>query len=134
MDVSAGDARNLLNALELAVESTLPGEQGGIHITLDIAQESIQRRVLAMTKAATQHYDTISAFIKSVRGSDPMLRSTGWPRCSTPAKIRAFILRRLIVLAGEDIGLADPQGLVVAAAAAQAFEFIGLPEGVYPIV
>jgi putative ATPase len=134
MDMSAGDARNLLNALELAVESTLPGEQGGIHITLDIAQESIQRRVLGYDKGGDQHYDTISAFIKSVRGSDPDAALYWLAKMLNAGEDPRFILRRLIVLAGEDIGLADPQGLVVAAAAAQAFEFIGLPEGVYPIV
>ena len=133
MDVSSGDARNLLNALELAVESTPPDGQGVIHITLDIAQESIQRRALQYDKGGDAHYDTISAFIKSVRGSDPDAALYWLAKMLNAGEDPRFILRRLIVLAGEDIGLADPQGLVVAAAAAQAFEFIGMPEGVFPI-
>lgn len=134
IDVSGGDARNLLNALELAVESTPEGASGGIHITLDIAQESIQRRAIQYDKGGDAHYDTISAFIKSVRGSDPDAALYWLAKMLNAGEDPRFILRRLIVLAGEDIGLADPQGLVVASAAAQAFEFIGLPEGVYPIV
>ena len=133
IDVSGGDARNLLNALELAVESTVPDENGQIHITLDIAQESIQRRALQYDKDGDAHYDTISAFIKSVRGSDPDAALYWLAKMLAAGEDPRFILRRLIILAGEDIGLADPQGLVVATAAASAFEFIGLPEGIYPI-
>jgi putative ATPase len=132
-DVSGGDARNLLNALELAVESTRPGENGEIHITLDIAQESIQRRALLYDKDGDAHYDTISAFIKSVRGSDPDAAVYWLAKMLAAGEDPRFVLRRLIVLAGEDIGLADPMGLVVANAAAQAFEFIGMPEGIFPI-
>ena len=131
--MSGGDARNILNALELAVESTLPDEEGKVHITLDIAQESIQRRSLQYDKGGDNHYDTISAFIKSVRGSDPDAALYWLAKMITAGEDPRFILRRLIILAGEDIGLADPQGLVVANAAAQAFEFIGMPEGIYPI-
>jgi len=133
MDLSNGDARNLLNALELAVESTPAAEDGMIHITLDVAQESIQRRALQYDKGGDAHYDTISAFIKSVRGSDPDAALYWLAKMLNAGEDPRFILRRLIVLAGEDIGLADPQGLVVASAAAQAFEFIGMPEGVFPI-
>lgn len=133
LDVSGGDARNLLNALELAVESTAPGEDGVIHITLDIAQESIQKRALQYDKGGDAHYDTISAFIKSVRGSDPDAALYWLAKMINAGEDPRFILRRLVVLAGEDIGLADPQGLVVATAAVQAFEFIGMPEGVFPI-
>jgi putative ATPase len=133
IDVSGGDARNLLNALELAVESTMPGEQGRVVITLEIAQESIQRRALQYDKDGDAHYDTISAFIKSVRGSDPDAALYWLAKMIAAGEDPRFILRRLVVLAGEDIGLADPQGLVVAAAAVQAFEFIGMPEGIYPI-
>jgi putative ATPase len=133
IDVSGGDARNLLNALELAVESTLPQEDGLIHITLDIAQESIQQRALQYDKNGDAHYDTISAFIKSVRGSDPDAALYWLAKMLNAGEDPRFILRRLVVLAGEDIGLADPQGLVVAAAAVQAFEFIGMPEGIFPI-
>ncbi len=133
-DVSGGDARNALNALELAVESTPPGKDGIIHITLDVAQESIQRRAVLYDKDGDSHYDTISAFIKSVRGSDPDAALYWLAKMLYAGEDPRFILRRLIILAGEDIGLADPMGLVVANSAAQAFDYIGLPEGVYPIV
>jgi len=133
IDVSGGDARNVLNALELAVESTVPDDNDQIHITLDIAQESIQRRALQYDKNGDAHYDTISAFIKSVRGSDPDAALYWLAKMLSAGEDPRFILRRLIILAGEDIGLADPQGLVIASAAASAFEFIGLPEGIYPI-
>jgi putative ATPase len=133
IDVSGGDARNLLNALELAVESTAPNADGVIQITLEIAQESIQRRALQYDKDGDAHYDTISAFIKSVRGSDPDAAVYWLAKMLAAGEDPRFILRRLIVLASEDIGMADPQGLVVANAAASAFEYIGMPEGVYPI-
>jgi putative ATPase len=132
--VAGGDARNALNALELAVESTTPGENGSIHITLAVAQESIQRRAVLYDKDGDAHYDTISAFIKSVRGSDPDAALYWLAKMLYAGEDPRFILRRLIILAGEDIGLADPMGLVVASAAAQAFDYIGLPEGIYPIV
>jgi putative ATPase len=132
--VAGGDARNALNALELAVESTPPGESGIIQITLDVAQESIQRRAVLYDKDGDAHYDTISAFIKSVRGSDPDAALYWLAKMLYAGEDPRFILRRLVILAGEDIGLADPLGLVVASSAIQAFEFIGLPEGVYPIV
>jgi putative ATPase len=133
VDVSGGDARNLLNALELAVESTPPEADGIQRITLEVAQESIQKRAILYDKDGDAHYDTISAFIKSVRGSDPDAALYWLAKMLAAGEDPRFILRRLIVLAGEDIGLADPQGLVIAAAAAQAFDYIGLPEGVYPI-
>ncbi len=134
VEVASGDARNALNALELAVESTAPATGGVIHITLDVAQESIQRRAVLYDKDGDAHYDTISAFIKSVRGSDPDAALYWLAKMLYAGEDPRFILRRLIVLAGEDIGLAEPMGIVVAAAAAQAFDYIGLPEGVYPIV
>jgi putative ATPase len=133
INVSGGDARNALNALELAVEST-PEEEGAIHIDLEVAQESIQRRAVLYDKDGDAHYDTISAFIKSVRGSDPDASLYWLAKMLYAGEDPRFILRRLIILAGEDIGLADPLGLVVATSAMQAFTFIGLPEGVYPIV
>ena len=133
-EVASGDARNALNALELAVESTPPGADGVIHITLDVAQESIQRRAVLYDKDGDAHYDTISAFIKSVRGSDPDAALYWLAKMLYAGEDPKFIIRRLIILAGEDIGLADPMGLVVASSAAQAFDFIGLPEGIYPIV
>ena len=132
--VAGGDARNALNALELAVESTQPGAIGQIHISLEVAQESIQRRAVLYDKDGDAHYDTISAFIKSVRGSDPDAALYWLAKMLYAGEDPRFILRRLIILAGEDIGLADPNGLLIATAAAQAFDYIGLPEGIYPIV
>ncbi|NOY98678.1 MAG: AAA family ATPase [Chloroflexi bacterium] len=134
INISGGDARNALNALELAVESTSPNADGIIRIDLDIAQESIQRRAVLYDKDGDAHYDTISAFIKSVRGSDPDAALYWLAKMLYAGEDPRFILRRLLILAGEDIGLADPMGLVVANAAAQAFTFVGLPEGIYAIV
>jgi putative ATPase len=132
--VAGGDARNALNALELAVESTPPNDQGITHITLAVAQDSIQRRAVLYDKDGDAHYDTISAFIKSVRGSDPDAALYWLAKMLYAGEDPRFILRRLIILSGEDIGLGDPMGLVVASSAAQAFDYIGMPEGVYPIV
>jgi len=134
IQVSGGDARNLLNALELAVETTPPGPDGVIHLTLEIAQESIQKRALLYDRDGDQHYDTVSAFIKSVRGSDPDAALYWLAKMLAAGEDPRFILRRLIILASEDIGLADPQGILIATAAASAYEYIGLPEGVFPIV
>jgi len=130
--VAGGDARNALNALELAVESTPPSADDTIHITLEVAQESIQRRAVLYDKDGDAHYDTISAFIKSIRGSDPDAALYWLAKMLYAGEDPRFILRRLIILAGEDIGLGDPLGLVVANAAAQAFDYIGFPEGVTP--
>ncbi len=132
--VAGGDARNALNALELAVETTVPDAKDKIHIDLRVAQDSIQRRAVLYDKDGDAHYDTISAFIKSVRGSDPDAALYWLAKMLYAGEDPRFILRRLLILASEDIGLADPMGLVVAAAATQSFEFVGLPEGVYPIV
>jgi putative ATPase len=134
IEMASGDARNALNALELAVESTPPNKKGVIHITLDVAQESIQRRAVLYDKDGDAHYDTISAFIKSVRGSDPDAALYWLAKMIYAGEDPKFVIRRLIILAGEDIGLADPMGLVVTSSAAQAFDYIGLPEGIYPIV
>jgi putative ATPase len=133
MRMAGGDARNALNALELAVETTMPDREGIIRVGLDVAQESIQKRAVLYDKNDDAHYDTISAFIKSVRGSDPDAALYWLAKMLYAGEDPRFILRRLVILAGEDIGLADPMGLVVANAAAQAYEYIGLPEGVYPI-
>lgn len=130
---AGGDARSALNALELAVETT-PLQDAELHITLEIAQESIQKRSVIYDKSDDAHYDTISAFIKSVRGSDPDAALYWLAKMLHAGEDPRFILRRLIILASEDIGLADPRGILVANAAAQNFEYIGLPEGVYPIV
>jgi len=131
--LSNGDARNLLNAIELAVESTPPAADGIIHISLDVAQESIQKRAVLYDRLGDAHYDTISAFIKSVRGSDPDAALYWLMKMIVAGEDPRFILRRLLILAGEDIGLADPQGIMVASAAAYAYEYVGLPEGIYPI-
>jgi len=132
--VAGGDARNALNALELAVETTPPDEDEVVRVTLGVAQESIQRRAVLYDKDGDAHYDTISAFIKSVRGSDPDAALYWLAKMLYAGEDPRFILRRLIILAGEDIGMGDPLGLVVVSAAAQAFDYIGLPEGIYPIV
>ncbi len=132
--VAGGDARNALNALELAVETTPPDPHGAIPVTLDVAVESIQQRAILYDKDGDAHYDTISAFIKSVRGSDPDAALYWLAKMLYAGESPRFILRRLLILAGEDIGLGDPLGLVVASAAMQAFEFVGMPEGVYPLV
>ncbi|NLN70931.1 MAG: AAA family ATPase [Chloroflexi bacterium] len=131
--MAGGDARNALNALELAVETTPPDSDGVINVTLEVAQESIQKRAVLYDKGDDAHYDTISAFIKSIRGSDPDAALYWLAKMLYAGEDPRFILRRLIVLAGEDIGLADPMGLVVTNAAAQAYEYIGLPEGIFPI-
>lgn len=132
--MSGGDARNLLNALELAVETTLPAPDGIINISLKDAQESIQKRAVLYDKKGDAHYDTISAFIKSVRGSDPDAALYWLAKMLAAGEDPRFIIRRLIVLASEDIGLADPHAISVASSAATAFEYIGMPEGIFPIV
>ncbi len=129
---SNSDARNLLNALELAVEST-PPENGVTRITLEVAEDSIQERALNYDKKGDTHYDTISAFIKSVRGSDPDAALYWVSKMLLSGEDPHFILRRLVILACEDIGMADPRALQVAVAAASAFDFVGMPEGWYPI-
>lgn len=131
--IAGGDARNALNALELAVESTPPGPDGAIEVSLAVAQESIQRRAVLYDKDGDAHYDTISAFIKSVRGSDPDAALYWLAKMLYAGEDPRFIMRRLLILASEDIGMADPMGLTVAASALQSFEFIGMPEGVYPL-
>jgi putative ATPase len=133
VDLANGDARNLLNALELAVESAAVGADGIIHIDLETAQDSIQKRALLYDKNGDAHYDTISAFIKSVRGSAPDAALYWLAKMLAAGEDPRFILRRLVVLASEDIGLADPRAMQVAASAAYAFEYIGMPEGIYPI-
>ncbi|HDQ73403.1 MAG TPA: AAA family ATPase [Chloroflexi bacterium] len=129
--VAGGDARDILNALELAVESTSPCDDGVIHITLQVAEDSIQQRALHYDKSGDAHYDTVSAFIKSVRGSDPDAALYWLAKMVAAGEDPRFILRRLYILAAEDIGLADPQGVLVVNACAQAFEWVGMPEGQY---
>ncbi len=129
--VSGGDARSALNALELAVKTTPPGPGGAILVDLDVAQESIQRRAVRYDQGGDEHYDTISAFIKSVRGSDTDAALYWMAKMLHAGEDPRFIFRRLYILASEDIGLADPNALVVVNAAANAFEHVGLPEGNY---
>jgi putative ATPase len=131
MRVSGGDARSALNALELAVETTTPDNGGVVRITLDVAQESIQKRAVRYDRGGDEHYDTISAFIKSVRGSDPDAALYWMAKMIHAGEDPRFILRRMMILASEDIGLADPQALGVVTSAAQAFEWVGMPEGNY---
>ena len=127
-DVAQGDARNLLNALELAVETTRPGPDGVVTVDRAAAEESIQRRALLYDKDGDVHYDTISAFIKSLRGSDPDAALYWLAKMVRAGEDPRFIARRLVIFSSEDVGMADPQALPVAAAAAQAVEFVGLPE------
>jgi len=131
--VAGGDARNALNALELAVESTLPDSSGTIRIDLATAQESIQRRALLYDKDGDAHYDTISAFIKSLRGSDPDAALYWLAKMIYAGEDPRFIVRRMIIFASEDVGLADPQALLVAAATARSLEWVGLPEAQYAL-
>jgi putative ATPase len=127
-EVAGGDARTALNALELAVESTPGGQSSAIQIDLAAAQDSIQRRALRYDRAGDEHYDTISAFIKSLRGSDPDAALYWLAKMLYAGEDPKFIARRMVILASEDVGLADPQALVVAVAAAHALQFVGLPE------
>jgi putative ATPase len=131
--VSNGDARVALNALELASDATAPGADGRRTIGLPEIREALQRRSLLYDRAGDQHYDTISAFIKSVRGSDPDAALYWLMRMIDAGEDPMFIARRIVILAGEDVGLADPQALVIASAAQQATHLIGLPEGYYPL-
>ncbi len=133
VDVSNGDARTLLNALELAVESTLPDSSGIINIDLFIAEESIQERAVLYDKQGDAHFDTISAFIKSLRGSDPDAALFWLARMVEAGENPRFIFRRMLIAASEDVGLADPQAIVIVEACAAAFERIGLPEGLYSL-
>ncbi len=132
-----GDARSVLNSLQLAVETTpetYPPPAGSrIHITLETAEESIQQKVVLYDKEGDYHYDTISAFIKSIRGSDPDAALYWMARMIRAGEDPRFILRRMIISASEDIGMADPNALVVVNAAAQAYDRIGLPEGQFPL-
>lgn len=133
VNVANGDARTLLNALELAVETTAPDAQGRIHIGLQVAEESIQRRALLYDKEGDYHFDTISAFIKSLRGSDPDAAMYWMARMVYAGEDPHFIFRRMLIFASEDVGLADPQALPVVVAAAESFDRVGLPEGRFPL-
>ena len=127
-DVANGDARAALTAIELGVLTTAPDDTGHIHITLDVASECIQRRVVKYDKSGDNHYDTISAFIKSMRGSDPDAAIYYLARMLYAGEDIKFIARRIMICAAEDVGMVDPMALMVATSAAQAVERIGMPE------
>ena len=127
-DIAGGDARNALNAIELGILTTQRSEDGKIHITLDVAQECIQKRVVRYDKTGDNHYDTISAFIKSMRGSDPDAAVYYLAKMLYAGEDIKFIARRMMICASEDVGNADPNALTVAVSAAQAVERIGMPE------
>lgn len=127
-DVSGGDVRHALNAVELGVMSTGRSQDGRIHITLSVAQECIQKKAVRYDKTGDNHYDTVSAFIKSMRGSDPDAAVYYLARMLYAGEDTAYIARRIMICAAEDVGNADPQALVVAASASLAVERIGMPE------
>jgi len=127
-DMANGDARRALNALELAAVTTDPDRDGLIHITMDVAQECIQKRVIGYDKNGDGHYDTISAFIKSMRGSDPDAAVYYLAKMLTAGEDVKFIARRIMICASEDVGNADPMAMVVASSAALEVERVGMPE------
>ncbi len=132
--VAGGDARTALNALELAALTTAAaGDPPRVRIDLGAAEESIQRRAVLYDKDGDAHYDTISAFIKSVRGSDPDAALYWLAKMLHAGEDPRFVARRLLILAGEDVGLADPGALGVTVAAAAALDRLGMPEGIYPL-
>jgi putative ATPase len=128
-----GDARKALNALEIAVLTTLPGPDGRVHVDLNAAEQSIQKKAVVYDGDDDAHYDTISAFIKSMRGSDPDATMYWLAKMIHAGEDPRFITRRIVICAAEDVGLADPMALVLANAAHQAAEFIGWPEARIPI-
>ena len=132
-DISGGDARAALNALELGILTTKRREDGKIHIDLETASQCIQKRVVRYDKTGDNHYDTISAFIKSMRGSDPDAAVFYLAKMLYAGEDIKFIARRIMICAAEDVGNADPQALVVAVAAAQAVERLGMPEAQIPL-
>jgi putative ATPase len=133
VNVANGDARALLNALELAVETTPADRNGVIHISLSVAEESIQQRAVLYDKEGDAHFDTISAFIKSLRGSDPDAALYWLARMVYAGEDPRFIFRRMLILASEDVGLAAPDAVAIVNACAQSFDRVGMPEGRYPL-
>jgi putative ATPase len=129
VNIANGDARAVLNALELAVETTPPDAYGLINVTVAVAEESIQRRAVLYDKDGDAHFDTISAFIKSLRGSDPDAALYWLAKMVYAGEDPRFVFRRMLIFAGEDVGMADPHALQVVMAAAQAFDYVGMPEG-----
>ena len=133
LDVASGDARVALNGLELAAEIAPQDAEGRKEISRPLVEEALQRRAPQYDKAGDSHYDTISAFIKSVRASDPDAAVYWLARMLEAGEDPLFIARRIVILAAEDVGMADPQALSVAVAAQQAVHFVGLPEGAIPL-
>ncbi|RKD23935.1 AAA family ATPase [Ammoniphilus oxalaticus] len=133
LQYSSGDARRLLNALELAVTTTVPNAEQVIEIDLQVAMESIQRRAVRYDKSGDAHYDTVSAFIKSIRGSDPDAALFWLAQMIEAGEDPLFIARRVVIAASEDIGNADPMALSIAVSAFQALQFLGMPEGRIPL-
>ena len=127
-DIAGGDARSALNAIELGVLTTEPSGDGRIHLTLEVMSECIQKRTVRYDKTGDNHYDTISAFIKSMRGSDPDAAVYYLAKMIYAGEDERFIARRIMICASEDVGNADPMALTVAVSAAQAVERIGFPE------
>jgi len=132
-EMSDGDARKALSALEIASVTTSPNSDGRIRITIKIAEESIQKKHIVYDKKGDQHYDTISAFIKSMRGSDPDAAIYYLAKMLYVGEDPRFIARRIVICASEDIGNADPMALVVATSALRAVEFVGMPEAKIPL-
>jgi putative ATPase len=130
---SDGDARKCLNALEVGVLTTPAGADGVIHFTRAVAEESIQKKAVVYDADEDQHYDTISAFIKSMRGSDPNAAIYWLAKMLYAGEDIRFIARRIVICASEDVGMADPQALILAVAAQQAVEFVGMPEAQIPL-
>ncbi len=128
-----GDARKALSALEIAALTTQPGENGKMIITKEIAEESIQKKAIVYDKKGGQHYDTISAFIKSMRGSDPDAAMYYLAKMLYAGEDPRFIARRIVICAAADVGLKDPMALVLAIAALKAVEFVGMPEARIPL-
>ena len=131
VDVANGDARAVLNALELAVETTEPDDSGRVSIDVAVAEESIQQRAVLYDKEGDYHFDTISAFIKSLRGSDPDAAVYWLAKMVYAGEDPRFLMRRMVIFAAEDVGLADPRALQIAQTAADAFDRVGMPEGRY---
>ena len=131
--VSEGDARRALNALEVGVTTTSPDKTGVVHFTREVAEESIQKKAVVYDRDEDAHYDAASAFIKSMRGSDPDAALYWLAKMIYAGEDPRFIARRIVICASEDVGNADPQALVVAVAAQQAVEFVGMPEAKIPL-
>ena len=133
VQVANGDARGVLNALELAVETTPPQADGRVVIDMQVAEESIQQRAVLYDKEGDYHYDTISAFIKSLRGSDPDAAMYWLAKMVYAGEDPRFLFRRMLIFASEDVGLADPHAVTVTLSCATAFDRVGLPEGRFPL-